>query len=58
MTFNRRDFLKLTAASAAMASLASCAGANRLGSKSKSIGRVVVVGGGYAGATAAKYLRM
>ncbi|HLD08533.1 MAG TPA: NAD(P)/FAD-dependent oxidoreductase [Methylophilaceae bacterium] len=58
MTFNRRDFLQLTAASAAMASLASCAGANRLGSKSKSIGRVVVVGGGYAGATAAKYLRM
>ena len=46
----RRDFLKLTAASAALAA-AGCAGTSY-----KS--RVVVVGGGFGGATAAKYLRM
>ena len=53
----RRDFLSATAAaglSAAAASMlpgcASMAGAAR--------GRVVVVGGGYGGATAAKYIRM
>jgi sulfite dehydrogenase len=44
----RRDFLKLAGA----ASLAGCASATR------SKARVVVVGGGYGGATAAKYVRM
>jgi sulfide dehydrogenase [flavocytochrome c] flavoprotein chain len=45
----RRDFLKLAAA----ASLAGCAG-----SAAPSKARVVVIGGGFGGATAAKYLRM
>jgi len=50
--FNRRDFLKAAGASAGVISLAGCAGG------SKASGHVVVVGGGYGGATAAKYLRM
>ena len=44
----RRDFLKLAAA----ASVAGCA------STPSSRGRVVVIGGGFGGATAAKYIRM
>ena len=55
MTFKRREFLKLSAGGAALASLgglAACAGAV------KSAGHVVVVGGGYGGATAAKYIRL
>ena len=50
MTINRRDFLKLGAAASAL-SAAGCAGT---GGKA----RVVVVGGGFGGATAAKYLRL
>jgi len=54
--FNRRDFLKLTAAGASLGglSLAGCATTPA----PKSIGRVVVIGGGFGGATAAKYLRL
>jgi len=52
MLMKRRDFLKSTAAVGAMASLYGCAGG------SKASGHVVVVGGGYGGATVAKYLRM
>ena len=48
----RRDFLKLLAASAALGAVPSRAWANQ------PQGRVVIVGGGYAGATAAKYLRI
>jgi sulfite dehydrogenase len=48
--FNRRDFLKLTAAAATL----SAAGRATAASK----GRVVIVGGGFGGATAAKYIRM
>jgi sulfite dehydrogenase len=48
--FKRRDFLKLTGAAAAL----SAAGCASLGTKA----RVVVVGGGFGGATAAKYLRL
>jgi len=54
MSMNRRDFLKLTVAGAGVATLGSCAGGLFGGSKA----RVVVVGGGFGGATAAKYLRM
>ena len=46
----RRDFLKLTGAAAAL----SAAGCASFGAKP----RVVVVGGGFGGATAAKYLRL
>ncbi|MFC5300404.1 FCSD flavin-binding domain-containing protein [Azospira restricta] len=51
--FDRRDFLKAAGASAGLVALGGCAGAG-----SKPGGHVVVVGGGYGGATAAKYLRM
>lgn len=52
--YTRRDVLKAASAAAATAALAGCAtpGAG------KSLGRVVVIGGGYGGATAAKYLRL
>ena len=50
--FSRRDLLKLGAAGAAVTSLAACATMG--GSK----GKVVVIGGGYGGATAAKYTRL
>ncbi|THF67212.1 twin-arginine translocation signal domain-containing protein [Pseudothauera nasutitermitis] len=50
-TFNRRNFLKAAAATGAL-SLTACASTPR-----KPIARVVVIGGGYGGATAAKYIR-
>ena len=53
MSIQRRQFLKAGAAAAAMAGLAGCAGMPA-GAKA----RVVVVGGGYGGATAAKYIRL
>ena len=52
MLIQRRDFLKYGAAAGAMASLYGCAAGSKAG------GHVVVVGGGYGGATVAKYLRM
>jgi len=52
--FNRRDFIKLAgAASALVVSNRGFARATK-----PPIGRVVVIGGGYAGATVAKYLRL
>jgi sulfite dehydrogenase len=50
--FSRRDFVKLIGAGAAL-SISGCATTAR----ENSAGRVVVIGGGYGGATAAKYLR-
>jgi len=52
LLMKRRDFLKIGAAAGAMASLYGCA------ANTKASGHVVVVGGGYGGATVAKYLRM
>ncbi len=52
MKLNRRDFLKMTGAAAAAGALYGCAGGARAS------GHVVVIGGGYGGATAAKYIRM
>ena len=52
MTLNRRDFLKITGASAAFA-LTGCA--TQPGSAARA--HVVVVGAGFGGATCAKYLR-
>ena len=52
MIFNRRDFLKAMGAATATGALYGCAGGT------KASGHVVVVGGGYGGATIAKYLRM
>jgi NADPH-dependent 2,4-dienoyl-CoA reductase/sulfur reductase-like enzyme len=53
MTMQRRDFLRAAGAAAGEAVLPGCA---TMGGGST--GKVVVVGGGYAGATCAKYLRM
>ncbi len=50
-TFTRRDLLKLAGASAV---LAGCASTPEM---KKPIARVIVVGGGYGGATAARYIR-
>jgi len=52
MPLSRRAFTKWLGASAALTGIAGCATTG-----SGSAGRVVVVGGGYGGATAAKYLR-
>jgi sulfite dehydrogenase len=50
----RRDFLKIAGAATAAGSLAGLAGCATTPSKA----RVVVVGGGFGGATAAKYIRL
>ena len=52
--FNRRDFIKLAGATGAL--LVSKSGFAR--ASKPPIGRVLVIGGGYAGATVAKYLRV
>jgi sulfide dehydrogenase [flavocytochrome c] flavoprotein chain len=52
MNLTRRDFLKTGGALAATGTLAAC-----VGTSLKSGPRVVVVGGGYGGATCAKYIR-
>jgi len=52
--FNRRDFIKLASATSAL--VISNSGFARAGKLP--LGRVVVIGGGYAGATVAKYLRL
>jgi NADPH-dependent 2,4-dienoyl-CoA reductase/sulfur reductase-like enzyme len=53
MRISRRKFLEWSAASAALAGIGYQARA-----ASRPAGRVVVIGGGFAGATAAKYIRM
>src|SRR3989440_11859652 len=52
----RRDFLKTSSDLAAASLLPDCATEPAV--TSRPIGRVIVIGGGYGGATAAKYLRM
>lgn len=54
---NRRDFIKMTGAGAAASLISQASPAMAFGKK-PNMGRVVVIGGGYAGATAAKYIRM
>ena len=54
MTMDRRQFLKVGAAGFTLAGAAGCAGVGGAATKA----RVAVVGGGYGGATAAKYIRM
>ena len=57
MSLDRRDFLKLSAAGIVVGVFPGCAtSANVFGSKKGP--RVVVVGAGFGGATAAKYIRM
>ena len=63
MTLDRRSFIKILGSASGVA-LAGCAGAPSVSSGSageimaKSGRRVVVIGGGYGGAIAAKYVRM
>lgn len=63
MTFDRRNFIKLLGGASTIA-LAGCAGAPAVSSGSaaelmaKGGRRVVVIGGGYGGTIAAKYIRM
>ncbi len=52
MSMQRRDFLKTIGAASTVAAIPGCATMSGAG------GKVVVVGGGYGGATAAKYIRM
>ncbi|MCB1734654.1 MAG: FCSD flavin-binding domain-containing protein [Gammaproteobacteria bacterium] len=52
MAFNRREFVKLTGATAGLATLGL-----PLVSRAKGSVSIVVIGGGYGGATAAKYCR-
>jgi len=52
MTLNRREFMKWVAASTGTAAVVGCAGTG-----GSSAGRVVVIGGGYGGATAARYVK-
>ncbi len=54
MKIQRRDFLKAGVAGATFAGLAGCAGLPGGAPKA----RVVVIGGGFGGATASKYIRM
>lgn len=55
-TINRRDFIKLGASLSAAIALPGCANMSK--SSAGASGKVVVVGGGPGGATAARYLRM
>ncbi|HJQ63280.1 MAG TPA: NAD(P)/FAD-dependent oxidoreductase [Burkholderiales bacterium] len=54
MALTRREFIQWLSASAGITAITGCATTNG----GASAGRVVVIGGGYAGATAAKYLRL
>ncbi len=54
MTLNRREFIKWMSAGAGVTAVAGCAGTGY----GSTVGRVVVIGAGYSGATAAKYIRM
>lgn len=51
----RREFIKVASVAAALAAVPGCA---TTGGSGKSIGKVVVIGGGFSGATAAKYIRL
>jgi NADPH-dependent 2,4-dienoyl-CoA reductase/sulfur reductase-like enzyme len=51
----RRRFIQGLSATAVLTGTVGCASSGR---ESKTVGRVVVIGGGYGGATAAKYIRM
>ena len=53
MPLSRREFIQWMSAGAGLATFAGCAG-----SGGPIAGRVAVIGGGYAGATAAKYVRL
>ena len=55
---SRRQFIKTIGASGLLLSSYSLLSACASNTKKSALGRVVVIGGGYAGATAAKYIRL
>ena len=55
---DRRQFIQAGSAASVLGLMAGCATSGSGGSGSAARGKVVVIGGGYGGATAAKYLRM
>jgi sulfide dehydrogenase [flavocytochrome c] flavoprotein chain len=58
-SLQRRDLLKLLGAGSALSGLSACAVTEPVSSApAKKLGRVLVVGGGWGGATAAKYIRV
>ena len=57
MAYSRRDFIRSAGAGATVGMVA-LAGCSSVPVAKKAAGRVVVIGAGYAGATAAKYIRM
>src|SRR5688500_4985639 len=58
MALTRREFLKWMSAGAGASALGACETAGTVGDAPAGAARVVVVGGGYGGATAAKYVKM
>ena len=55
---NRRDFIKTAAIISGSSLLGACANVGLNKASKTTLGRVVIIGGGYAGTTAAKYIRM
>jgi sulfite dehydrogenase len=55
---SRRGALKALGATGALSALGACATTEQTAAPAKKLGRVLVVGGGWGGATAAKYLRI
>ena len=58
MALTRREFLKWVSAGAGASALSACATSDGVGEAPAGAARVVVIGGGYGGATAAKYVKM
>lgn len=58
MGLNRRDFLKWVSAAAGAGALGGCETTAGVSGAAPGAARVVVIGGGYGGATAAKYVKM
>ena len=57
-SFNRRDFIKTAAIISGSSLLDACVNFGLNKTSQAPLGRVVIIGGGYAGTTAAKYIRM
>ena len=55
---NRRDFIKAAGVGAFISSTSLVTACASIGNNKATLGRVVIIGGGYAGTTAAKYMRM
>jgi len=53
MTLDRREFIRWMSAGAGVTAITGCAGS----ASGPTVGRVIVIGAGYSGATAAKYIR-